>query len=273
MPSWRRSMLSLPELQMRFAATLFGDAAEPPSPWIRADGIASELRLGIYRNNLQEGFTRTLAQEFPVIQRLVGEDYFRQLGLRFLARHPSRSGDLHHIGAPFAAFLRAQFADTEYPYFADVAALEWAWQECLVAEDDRALEPQVLQAVPPRSYANLRFELHKAVRLLESGFPVARIWEVNQPGRAAAEVIDLASGPEFVLVHRLAGGAGIARLSPGEFALLCALATGKPLAAAFDTGLAREPGFDLTAALRRGFELGVFARMSFPSDLSYGVQP
>ena len=27
-----------------------------------------------------------------------------------MPRHPSRSGDLHHIGAPFASFLREHFA-------------------------------------------------------------------------------------------------------------------------------------------------------------------
>ena len=101
-------MLSLPELQARFAATLFGDRAESLTPWIQAAGIDPELRLGIYRNNLQEGFAKTLALEFPVIQRLVGEDYFRQLARIFLARHPSRFGDLHHIGAPFTDFLREQ---------------------------------------------------------------------------------------------------------------------------------------------------------------------
>jgi len=105
-------VLSLPELQARIAATLFGDAAAPPPGCIRSDGIAAELRLGIYRNNLEEGFAKTLALEFPVMQRLVGEDYFRQLALSFLAGHPSRSGDLHQVGAPFASFLREQFADT-----------------------------------------------------------------------------------------------------------------------------------------------------------------
>jgi len=256
-------VLSLPELQARFAATLFGDTTVPPTAWIKAAGIAPELRLGIYRNNLQEGFAKTLALEFPVIERLVGEDYFRQLALSFLARHPSRSGDLHHIGAPFAAFLREQFAGTAYQYFADVAALEWAWQECLVAEDDEALDPNVLQAVPPHGYPRLHFALRRAARLLESEFPIARIWEVNQRGDTVSEVVDLAGGPEFMLVHRVTGGARITRLSAGEFALLSSLAKAEPLEAALDAAAVREPHFDLAAALRRGFELGAFARMSF----------
>ena len=259
-------MLSLPELQARFASSVFGDTREPSTPWIRAAGIAPELRLGIYRNNLRESFTKTLALEFPVIQRLVGADYFRQLALSLLARHPSRSGDLHHIGGPFAAFLREQFAGTTYEYFAEVAALEWAWQESLVAEDDEALDPKALQAVPPHGYARLQFALRKAVRLLQSAFPIGRIWEVNQPGVTAAEIIDLASGPEFVLVHRLTAGPRATRLSAGEFALLSTLARSEPLEAALDAAVSSEPHFDLAVSLRRSFELGIFSRMCFSSD-------
>lgn len=259
-------MLSLPELQARFAAALFGESTEPLTPSIQAAGIAPELRLGIYRNNLQEGFAKTLALEFPVIQRLVGEDYFRQLALIFLARHPSRSGDLHHIGAPFADFLRERFAGTPYEYFADVATLEWAWQECLVAEDDQVLDPRGLQALPPHAYGRLHFALRKAARLLESAFPIARIWETNQPGSSAAEIIDLLSGPEFVLVHRVTSGVRTTRLSAGEFALLSTLARAEPLEAALDAALVCEPHFDLAVSLHRSFELGVFARMSLPTD-------
>ena len=100
-------MLSLRSLQSSFAAHLFEDEPESIIPWIRSDGIDPVARLRIYRNNLHEGFQKTLALEYPVIGRLVGNEYFRQLALAFLACHPSTSGDLHHVGAPFAAFLRS----------------------------------------------------------------------------------------------------------------------------------------------------------------------
>ena len=45
-------MPSLRELQASFAAVLFGDTTEPSPLWIQAAGIAPDLRLGIYRNNL-----------------------------------------------------------------------------------------------------------------------------------------------------------------------------------------------------------------------------
>jgi len=256
-------MLSLRDLQTRFAASLFGEAAERVTPWIRPQGIDPIARIGIYRNNLQQGFAETLALEFPVIERLVGEEYFRQLALAFLTRHPSGSGDLHHIGAPFPAFLDQQFVGTRYCYFADVAALEWAWQECLVAEECESLDPRVLRDVPPGAYATLRFRLHPAARLLRSDFPIVRIWEVNQDGYAGKDLVDLDAGADLVLVRRTATGVDIHRLSPGDFQLLTTLAGSQSLAEALEASLAREPQFDLGAALRRCFELGVLTEMTY----------
>jgi hypothetical protein len=259
-------MLSLRELQTRFAASVFGEAPERMTPWIRPQGIDPLDRIGIYRNNLQQGFLKTLALEFPVIQRLVGAEYFRQLALAFLTRHPSTSGDLHHVGAPFPAFLGQQFAGTRYCYFADVAALEWACQECLVAEERASLDPRLLHVVPPGAYATLCFGLHPAVRLLRSDFPIVRIWEVNQAGYAGDNLVDLDAGADLTLVRRAAHGIDIRRIGAGDFQLLTALAGGQSLAQALEASLACESLFNLGAALRRCFELGVFTEMTYDQD-------
>jgi hypothetical protein len=256
-------MLSLPDLQRRMADSLFADDGESAARWVHDDGIDPQARLGIYRNNLRQGFTKTLALEFPVIERLVGADYFRQLAHTFLARHPSRSGDLHHIGAPFAAFLGERFAGTRYTYFADVAALEWACQECWVAPESESLDPAALRAVPPHAYATLRFTLSPACRLVHSAYPVIRIWEVNRDVHARADTIDLDSGGDFVLVRRAAGRLDVHRVTQVDFQLLAALAAGESLEAGLINALACEAQFDLGAALRRCFALGVFCQMTY----------
>src|SRR6267142_5408469 len=140
-------MLPLRDLQMRFDDALFDAAPDAAAPWILGcdNGADSRARLAIYRNNLHEGFRKTLALEFPVIERLVGEDYFRQLALSFLAEHPSRCGDLHPIGEPFARFLLQRFEDTQYAYLPDVATLEWAYQQSSMAADAPAFEPAALR--------------------------------------------------------------------------------------------------------------------------------
>jgi hypothetical protein len=256
---------SLHELQSSFASHLFEDDPESIIPWIRADGINPAARLQIYRNNLQEGFHKTLALEYPVICRLVGRDYFRQLARAFLARRPSTSGDLHHVGAPFASFLRQQFADTNYLYLADVATLEWAYQECLVAEELDPLDPVSLRDVPAQSYGTLRFTLRPACRLVHSSFPVLRIWQANQAEATGDETVDLDGGPDFLFVFRNPRGIYFRRIDEDEHRLLAAFAAGKSLDEALETSLASNPRFDLSAALHRCIEFGVLSQLTFYS--------
>lgn len=259
-------MPPLRELQELVAAHLFGEEPDSVLAWIRADGIDPAARLGIYRNNLQQGFHKTLALEYPVICRLVGTDYFRQLTRAFLERHPSRSGDLHHVGAAFSSFLRRRFVDSEYLYLADVAALEWAYQECLLAEEVEPLDPGTLRNVPAPSHGLLRFSLRPSCRLVQSPFPILRIWQVNQPESTAEEIIDLDSGPDFLLVFRRQGGVYFHRIHQDDFRLLAALAAGSSLAEALDLIVASSPKFDLGAALRRCIAWAVFARIPSSHD-------
>ncbi len=248
-------MPTLRELQRRFAAALFDTASEQLSAEIRADGID---RLRIYRDQLRAVFARTLALEFPVIERLVGGDYFRKLALEFQDAHPSRAGNLHHIGAPLCAFLRAKFRGGDYDYLCDVAALEWALQECAVAPDVPALDPQALRSIAPANYAHLHFSLHPAARLVSSPYPVLDIWHANQTGLTANRIVDLASGETRVLVHRGTQGVGFHVLSSPEFAFLDALVEDFCLGTALDVALQGDTAFELGSTLRRFVALGAF---------------
>jgi hypothetical protein len=252
-------MLPLRDLQKLFDGALFDDAPDAVAPWIhgyetdaaQGGAIDAHARLAIYRNNLHEGFRKALALEFPVIERLVGEDYFRQLALSFLAEHPSRSGDLHSIGEPFARFLRQRFEDTQYAYLPDVATLEWAYQQSSVAADAPAFDPAALRDTPQEGYGQLRFTLHPACGLVRSPYPVMRIWVVNQPDADEDEVVDLSSSVDFVLVRRAAEGVEMRRIAAGEFAMLDAFSRGANLADALESAYTVDPDFDLAEALQR----------------------
>lgn len=266
-------MLALRDLQTRFAAALFDGAIERMETHIEQNGVASAARLDIYRNNLREGFIKALALGFPVIERLVGEDYFRHLALDFLKAHPSRAGNLHHIGAPLADFLEARFEHTEYAYFADVAALEWAHQEALVATDELAISADALRSVDPALYDLLHFDLHPAVRLVQSNYPIVRIWRANQPDAADGGTIDLGSGGDNVLVLRTAECIEFHRIPAGDFAFLLALSQGENLGAALDPAQAADVQFDLGTALRRGLSLNLFTGFRLPDVRHLRTRP
>jgi hypothetical protein len=87
-----------------------------------------------------------------------------------------------------------------------------------------------------------------------------RIWEVNQPA-ATDEIVDLRSGPDYVLVMR-GSSLELRRIPAGDFRLLSKFAEGHTLDSALETVLAADSQFDLGAALRRCIGLGVLAQVT-----------
>jgi hypothetical protein len=260
---------TLRELQRRFAAAVFADDHGPVSADVRACGIDGRARLGIYRRQLQAAFARTLALEFPVIERLVGGEYFQRLAREFQAVHPSRSGNLHHIGAPFAAFLRQRFSGGPYDYFAHVAELEWAIDECSIAPAAPAFDLHALRSVDPAHYADLHFEFHPACRLISSRYPLLDIWRANQSGCTADKIIDLASGATRVLVQRSGEAIVFHALSAPEFAFLEKVSQDCSLGAALETAHGIDAAFDLGPALRRCVALHAVTAAKLPQISSH----
>jgi hypothetical protein len=248
---------ALRDLQLGFVAALFDARDDSVHAHIREDGIDARERVDVYRNNLREGFIKAMAIGFPVIERLGGTDYFRQLALAFLHAHPSRSGNLHHIGEPFANWLRGRFEGTRYSYFADVAALEWAYQHALIAPDVPAITADGLREVAPADYERITFQLHPACGFIQSAFPIVRIWRANQPETSSDEVIDLASGGDNVMVIRTPECVELHRLPPAQFALFDALGRGETLGLSLERAQAIEAQIDPGPALRQLFELQI----------------
>jgi hypothetical protein len=250
-------MPTLRELQLNFVAALFDEADRRVDEHIRKEGLPAGVRLDFYRNNLHEGFIKTLATGFPAIKRLVGKDYFRQLAGELLRTHPSRSGNLHHVGEPFAPFLREKFDGTQYEYLSDVAALEWAHQKALIAADATPLTADAFRDVDSAQYEQLTFELHPSCSFVKSRYPIVRIWRANQPETASDEVIDLNSGGNNVLVLRTPECVELHRLPLPQFMLFESLGSGERLGVALDRAQSVEADFDLGAALRHLLELNI----------------
>jgi hypothetical protein len=253
-------MLSLRDLQLRFVAALYGHNDAIVSDYLDEGLPSAAARLAVYRNNLREGFIKALALEFPVVEKLVGPEFFRQTALDFQLQHPSQSGDLTHVGAPFADFLRARFADGEYGWLPDIAALEWALQCVAIAPDSELAPVTALSGIPPHRYQDLIFEPAPATRLVESRFPIVRIWQNNQPG-VAPEEIDLDAGADHVLVRRRSDELEFVHLSAADFTFARMLGRRTPLGLATDASLAVDSGFDLARALRALMLAGAFARI------------
>jgi hypothetical protein len=185
------------------------------------------LQFDVYRNNAWQFFHAALERTFPVVQKRVGEEFFRQLAREYRQHCPSRHGDLHWVGAGYPAWLAVRLADTGYEWLAELARLEWACEESIVAGSAAALELDQLAAFEPEAMAHLELRFQPSLRAIDSPYPIWTVWQSNQGDDDTAGPTDLAQGGEHCGVACVADRSCVYRLDPPDYRLLQRLMAGE----------------------------------------------
>ncbi|PWE28147.1 DUF2063 domain-containing protein [Pararhodobacter marinus] len=216
-------MRSLPDhaaTETAFHAALWS----PDTPEGLAPADALDRRVAVYRNNVRHGLTRALAARFPVVERLVGAEFFSAMAGVFAAAHPPATPVLSEWGGDFPAFLSGFPPVAGLPYLPDVARFEALRGHAYHAADAPVADPAALSAGDP---ARLVLTLAPSVHAFASAHPALRIWQANQPGRAPAPP---GSGRDHALIARRPDFAIVTEpLDAGSHAILTALLRGVPL--------------------------------------------
>ncbi|MES2771468.1 MAG: DNA-binding domain-containing protein [Pseudomonadota bacterium] len=216
-------------------------------------------RLILYRKHFLANFRQALAADYPVVERLVGAEFFSFAAHNFTRQTPAQSGNLNDYGASFAAFLACFAPAKGLPYLADVARLERAIVDIALAADAPPNDFSCLHQVSPEAFMQLRFTLHPALRLIRSPYPIRRIWQANQASVLIPPVIDLSAGGDCLLLRRQpsvpGSGQGAYRLElialeVAEYVWLNALGEGKTLDAASAEAFSIEASFALEKCLQ-----------------------
>ena len=244
-------MPELATLQALFSAAMADRAHDKHAvPLIAGDAVLARRRLAVYRANIAANAVGALAAIYPIVRKLVGDEFFAGLAHAYCAAHPSASGDLNELGGHLADFLPAFAPARELPYLADVARLEWLVHQAHYTADHPPLALDALTRLPQNDYSRLAVKLHPAVALVESAYPLFRIWEVHQEDFEGEIAVELDSGGESCLIHRPQFRVTVARTSSGEAVFLAAVARGALLGHALDDALKRDSGFDFAASLK-----------------------
>ncbi|MGA7802157.1 MAG: DNA-binding domain-containing protein [Gammaproteobacteria bacterium] len=218
-------MPSLHELQRAFAKAVFAEDDTAPFGQSEPAGMPAQARMEVYRNNVFSNLSDGLGSIYSTVRALVGEEFFEHMAGRYVRQTPSRSGNLNDFGRDFARFLAGFEPVRELPYLPDVARMEWLAHEALLAGDADPMDPATLAGLSPTDYGAIRFELHPSVRLIESPYPLLRIWNLCQPESESddAQGIDLAEGGAQLLIARPRMQVDITALRAGEYAFVSAI--------------------------------------------------
>jgi hypothetical protein len=231
--------------QRAFAAAVVDPALSVPAFLCNASSPRAASAFAVYRNNVAAGLINVLMARFPVIIRLVGEEAFRTLALRFIALYPPRSPVLLAYGEGFPQYLRCLNTTPSAAYLADIAQLEVARGYAFHAADATPITPDRFAELTPEQLPRLQVLLHPSLTLLRSKFPIVSAWEANQ---GSDPPIRCWKG-EDALVARPHYDVTIARLPDGAFAFLSSLSVGATLATAIEAGVRDNPAFDLATNL------------------------
>ncbi len=245
-------MPAYPDLVRAFASGL-ASGTLPPGLTAQAPDEAAR-RFAVYRNNVALSLAAALSARFPVIERLVGAEFFAAMGQIYMADHRPKSPVLHEWGESFPGFLADYPPLAAYPYMADVARIELARGRAYHAADCAPIAASALisAAADPGS---ARLGLHPSVQVLRLDTPAASIWAVNQPGALAQ---GLASGPQIALILRnTVFDVPVSVLAPGDAEMITALQQGQTLLHAAEAAAGAEPEHDPQPVLVRLMQAGV----------------
>ena len=228
-----------------FAAAL-DDAAPDASPsWLpRQDAT----RFSVYRNNVHRALGTALADAYPAVARLVGEEFFSATARVFHAQEPKRTASLSLHGAGFASFLETFPPVQHLVYLCDVARVERAWLEALHAADAPVLNAARVMAELDRA-DDLTFSPHPATRVVVSLHPAVTIWQANRPETTTPITESLLDVPEAALITRPDAAVVLTSIDRTTATFASALFAGTALAQSYAAALKTDPDFDLTQAL------------------------
>ena len=257
--------MDLTQLQQSFSDALLSPAAQPSfSSQLKSHALLDD-RFAYYRGNLTGAWIASLRGAYPVLLQLVGDDFFDGMAKAYGAAYPSQSGDLTLSGAQLAAFLtHCDFIDT-YPYFVDIARLEWSLHCAYYAADATPLslnDAIVTAQTLGQDLVNGRLVFHPAASLFESDQSAVELWLAHQ-GDAEPVFPDEMTRKNAALITRPQWNASLVSLTGAEWSALDALFQGKSLGDALEIALSMDAHFDIPTALQRWFAAGAFTQMTF----------
>lgn len=139
------------------------------------DAIAGEYcdNLDIYRNNLYLGLWENLRSKFPIVEQLLGAEFFKNMAFEFIRSNNLGNGHNNEFGRVLSAFLNL-FLDLEYRFIAKIAEIEWA-KFCAEAAENTP-NANFAQISAAFANGNSNIGLHPSFGIVKAGFNAMEIY-------------------------------------------------------------------------------------------------
>ena len=229
--------------QSEFIASVCDPQRAVPA-FVTSRANSHDKRFSVYRNNVIVNLIEVLEGGFPLVRKIVGEEFFRAMAGVFVRLHPPNSPILSLFGDELPSFLETFEPVQGLPYLADVARMELGLRRSYHAADHDPAPARALSELTPETIAEARLETAPSFMLLRSRYPIYGIWLANTGGNRKPH-----HGPEDVAIIRKGFDPEPRLLAEGEFEFLQALEGGATLGDAFECAIEAGDGFGLDESL------------------------
>jgi hypothetical protein len=218
------------------------------------DRLTSVERLEIYNRVYWFRLLSSLADDFPGLRAVIGQEAFDKVLLGYLTEMPSVSYTLRDLGSRLETWLRAhpELISSNERMALDMVRLEWADIEAF----DAAEFPVLTQTELAGLGEDPVFHLQPYLQLLDLAYPVdellLKVRETEEPETDISSNVVMMDHSDdaprkqlplpkrkkvFLAVHRQENIVYFKRLKPEGFALLRAMQQGEPLSQAIETSV------------------------------------
>lgn len=247
-----------------FAAGMLNPSVPKPESVIGPNGKAADKRYNVYRNNVTVSLINAVADIYPAVQKIVGEDYFRAMAREYVRTHPPKSPLLFLYGQNFGDFIDEFEPAKKMPYLGDVARIERAWLTAYHAADIEPLDPSKLGVVAPEKLADICFKAHPASFIICSAYPVHDIFLMNR-GFMKLGKVDMTT-PQSLMMTRPQTDTRLILLNQSEHIFMEAILGEKPLGVAAMLASEKSQDFDLNHTLQMLLAIGATTRITLDSE-------
>jgi len=174
----------LRDLQQQFQRYLLTQDSKLDTALVASSQTFVKQRLAIYSEGYYFRLIDILAEDYPMLQRYVGEQNFIELARAYIQAYPSQTPIIRYFGAGFANFL-TQVKHAEAVFLSEMARFEWALAAVFDAADEMILKVESLTTIAPEAWPHTLFIPQQHAQLIEFEWNVPPIWQALKAANTA----------------------------------------------------------------------------------------
>jgi hypothetical protein len=236
--------MKLSEIQSQLQDQIISESPTPDlllGALLDGPSLSAEEGLAVYRDMYEARVYSSLADDYPVIHSMLGNEDFAFLVRHYIQAFPSRSFTLEHLGNHFPDFLETrEFPASRMPYLPELAWLEHAVNQAFHAPEFAVLQAQDFDLACFDDYLDHRLSLSPSVSLLEMQYNVNRIYSLHESG-IEFTLADIVQQSSFLMVLKRHDEIWRYELNPISYLFLKSIQDGKTLGESIDKVLLENP--------------------------------